>query len=72
MNYLATASVLNVILMRKHEAAQGIDVLDKSGKIVGTSRKAAKKVRLLQWPADQAHLWGSIQQLCYNYFDYRH
>lgn len=40
---VATASVLNVLLMRKHEIHQGIDVTDKDGKVIGTSQSAAKK-----------------------------
>lgn len=38
-----TASTLNVILMRKHECNEGIDVLDKNGQVIGTSKVAAKK-----------------------------
>lgn len=40
---VATASTLNVLLMRRHELDKGIDVLDKSGKVVGSSQLAAKK-----------------------------
>lgn len=39
---LITASILNVILMRKHELNEGIDVLDKNGKVIGSSQAAAK------------------------------
>ncbi|CAF0844511.1 unnamed protein product [Brachionus calyciflorus] len=38
-----TASTLNVILMRKHECNEGIDVLNKNGEVIGTSKIAAKK-----------------------------
>lgn len=40
---VATASTLNVVLMRRHELNKGIDVVDKSGNVVGTSSLAAKK-----------------------------
>lgn len=40
---VATASTLNVILMRRHELHKGIDVLDQTGAVVGTSGLAAKK-----------------------------
>jgi hypothetical protein len=40
---VATASTLNVVLMRRHECNEGIDVLDKEGNVVGTSKLAAKK-----------------------------
>ena len=40
---VATASTLNVVLMRMHEIDEGIDVVDKSGQVVGTSKLAAKK-----------------------------
>ena len=38
-----TASTLNVVLMRMHEVDEGIDVVDKQGNVVGTSKLAAKK-----------------------------
>lgn len=40
---VATASTLNVILMRLHECNEGIDVVNKQGEVVGTSKLAAKK-----------------------------
>ena len=40
---VATASTLNVILMRRHELNEGIDVVNKKGEVVGTSKLAAKK-----------------------------
>ena len=40
---VATASTLNVVLMRLHELDEGIDVVDKQGNVVGTSKLAAKK-----------------------------
>ena len=40
---VATASTLNVVLMRRHEMDEGIDVVDKEGKVVGTSKLAAKR-----------------------------
>ncbi len=41
----ATASVLNVILMRNHELSEGIEVTTKDGESLGNSKAAAKKVR---------------------------
>lgn len=43
---VATASVTNVLLMRRHEVHQGIEVLDSKGAVVGTSKNAAKKCLL--------------------------
>lgn len=43
-HFLATASTLNVILMRNSELSSGIEVADKDGKIVGSSQIAAKEV----------------------------
>lgn len=40
---VATASTLNVVLMRMHELDEGIDVVDKQGNVVGTSKLAAAK-----------------------------
>lgn len=40
---VATASTLNVILMRRHELEKGIDVVGKNGAVVGSSSLAAKK-----------------------------
>ncbi len=40
---VATASTLNVVLMRIHELDEGINVVDKDNKVVGTSKLAAKK-----------------------------
>jgi hypothetical protein len=40
---VATASTLNVVLMRMHEVDEGINVVDKDGQVVGTSKLAAKK-----------------------------
>jgi tricarboxylate carrier len=37
-----TASTLNVVLMRIHELDEGIDVMDKTGRVVGNSKLAAK------------------------------
>uniref|UniRef100_T1JJ32 Sidoreflexin n=1 Tax=Strigamia maritima TaxID=126957 RepID=T1JJ32_STRMM len=37
------ASVTNVLLMRRHELSQGIEVVDNDGNVVGTSKKAAAK-----------------------------
>jgi hypothetical protein len=37
------ASTLNVVLMRRHEIEAGIEVLDKQGEVIGTSKVAAKK-----------------------------
>lgn len=41
---IAAASSINAFLMRKHELKDGIEVLDGSGKVVGTSQVAAKCV----------------------------
>ncbi|XP_059169123.1 sideroflexin-5-like [Physella acuta] len=40
---VATASTCNVLLMRNSELYEGIEVVDKSNKVVGTSKVAAKK-----------------------------
>ena len=40
---IMTAAAINVILMRRGELVTGIDVLDDSGHVVGTSQRAAKK-----------------------------
>ncbi|CAG5127616.1 unnamed protein product, partial [Candidula unifasciata] len=40
---VATASTCNVLLMRNSELYEGIEVVDKNNKVVGTSRVAAKK-----------------------------
>lgn len=40
---LMTASTMNVVLMRINELDEGIEVLDKDNKVVGTSKLAAKK-----------------------------
>lgn len=40
---VATASTCNVVLMRLHELDEGINVVDKNGNYVGTSKLAAKK-----------------------------
>jgi hypothetical protein len=37
-----TASTLNVVLMRIHELDEGINVVDKDGQVVGSSKLAAK------------------------------
>ena len=39
---VATASTLNAVLMRMHELKEGIEVVDDKGKVVGTSKIAAK------------------------------
>ena len=41
---LATANICNVVLMRNHELFAGIEVKDKDGNVVGTSKIAARKV----------------------------
>lgn len=41
----ASANVCNVVLMRHSELWEGINVLDDSGNVVGTSRVAARHVR---------------------------
>ncbi|XP_055885994.1 sideroflexin-5-like isoform X1 [Biomphalaria glabrata] len=40
---VATASTCNVLLMRNSELYEGIEVVDKENKVVGTSKVAAKK-----------------------------
>ena len=39
---VCTASTLNVLFMRIHEVKEGINVIDKSGKVIGNSKLAAK------------------------------
>ncbi|XP_075922006.1 sideroflexin-5 isoform X3 [Petromyzon marinus] len=39
---VATANVCNVLLMRHNELQEGVDVVDEHGRVVGTSRTAAK------------------------------
>lgn len=39
----ATANICNVVLMRNHELFTGIEVKDKDGHVVGTSKIAARK-----------------------------
>ncbi|KAK2572232.1 Sideroflexin-5 [Acropora cervicornis] len=39
----ATANICNVVLMRNHELFTGIEVKDKNGNVVGTSKIAAQK-----------------------------
>ena len=41
---LATANICNVVLMRNHELFTGIEVKDRNGNVVGTSKIAAQKV----------------------------
>lgn len=40
---VATASSCNMLLMRRTELSQGIDVKDSEGRVVGTSQEAAKR-----------------------------
>ncbi|XP_015754769.1 PREDICTED: sideroflexin-5-like [Acropora digitifera] len=40
---LATANICNVVLMRNHELFTGIEVKDRNGNVVGTSKIAAQK-----------------------------
>ncbi|GAB6029663.1 Sideroflexin-5 [Chamberlinius hualienensis] len=56
---VATASVLNVLLMRKHELKQGIEVVDKNENVVGTSQIAAKKA-LVQMAISRAVIAAPI------------
>lgn len=42
---LASANICNVGLMRHNELSEGIDVLDSNGKVVGSSKIAARHVR---------------------------
>uniref|UniRef100_A0A3B3YR18 Sidoreflexin n=1 Tax=Poecilia mexicana TaxID=48701 RepID=A0A3B3YR18_9TELE len=43
---VASANICNVVLMRHTELSDGIDVLDDSGKVVGTSKIAARHALL--------------------------
>ncbi len=45
--FSASANICNVALMRHNELSEGIDVLDSNGNVVGSSRIAAKHVRML-------------------------
>lgn len=40
---VATASTCNVVLMRNSELVEGIEVFDRNGRVIGTSKAAAKK-----------------------------
>lgn len=44
--FSASANICNVALMRHNELSEGIDVLDSNGNVVGSSRIAAKHVRI--------------------------
>lgn len=59
---IITASTLNVLLMRKHELEEGIDVLDKKGQVIGTSQLAAKNA-LTEMAVSRAALGGSCMLL---------
>lgn len=59
---IMTASTLNVLLMRKNELNEGIDVMDKKGKVVGTSQVAAKSA-LTEMAVSRATLGGSCMLL---------
>lgn len=59
---IITASTLNVLLMRKHELTEGIDVSDKNGKVIGTSQIAAKSA-LTEMAVSRAALGGSCMLL---------
>ena len=43
---VATANICNVVLMRNHELFTGIEVKEKDGNVVGTSKLAARKVNI--------------------------
>ena len=45
-NFLATASVSNVVLMRNSELSEGIEVLDAQNNVVGVSKVAAAQVNM--------------------------
>ena len=47
---VATANICNVVLMRNHELFTGIEVKEKDGNVVGTSKIAARKVTKLLSP----------------------
>lgn len=44
--FSATASTCNVVLMRNSELVEGIEVFDRNGRVIGTSKAAAKKVSI--------------------------
>jgi len=44
--FTATASTCNVVLMRNSELSEGIEVMNSSNKVIGTSKVAAKKVQV--------------------------
>lgn len=43
----ASANICNVGLMRHNELSEGVDVLDNNGKVVGSSKIAARHVSCL-------------------------
>lgn len=59
---VVAASTLNVVLMRKHELHEGIDVINKNGQIIGTSQKAAKSA-LIEMAISRACLGASVMAL---------
>ena len=46
--FIGAANVCNVFLMRQNELIEGIDVEDKDGNVVGSSKIAAWKVNLVK------------------------
>lgn len=59
---IVAASTLNVVLMRKHELDEGIDVMDKNGKVLGSSQLAASNA-LKEMAISRAVLGGSVMAL---------
>ncbi|EDV20015.1 uncharacterized protein TRIADDRAFT_32552 [Trichoplax adhaerens] len=56
---VASASVCNVLFMRRNELSRGIEVVDKDGNTVGTSKIAAKKA-LVEMACTRAFLPAPI------------
>ena len=54
---LATANICNLVLMRNHELFTGIEVKDKDGNVVGTSKIAARKVLTYGRKVKMAGYW---------------
>ncbi len=58
---VVTASTLNVLLMRLHELDEGIDVIDQSGNVLGTSKIAAKNA---------LKGWFNFKYMVYSFYYY--
>lgn len=60
----ATANICNVVLMRNHELFTGIEVKDKEGNVVGTSKIAARKVHIYGREVNMARYWPRSFMVC--------